>query len=123
MASVISIDLGELRIKNESHRRLILGVSTTLTLKLSANNPQPLSTHELYDQVHAGELWISRAGSCRLQVDVEFDEDFEDMYILENYDIRQAFSNGLENCPVSLSVLLKHLWLGLDVARFGLPSN
>lgn len=77
MAPEKSVDIGTFSIASKVDKNLALTVSTSMTLSLPDHFVDHLTANELRDQVQAGALWLTRASSCRLTLDIQFERPAE----------------------------------------------
>lgn len=70
MAHDVTVDLGSFTICSHTDNDLCLTVSTAITLSLPDNPSLVPTAVELWDQVKAGLLWITRSGSCRFNLSI-----------------------------------------------------
>lgn len=100
MARDVTIDLGLFSISNYLDKNFALTVTASLSLSLWEDRPDTPTATELCDQVKAGSLWITRAGSCNVEFSVLFD-DFLDVDVLES--LEHTVIRAFEGFPVRAS--------------------
>lgn len=102
MVQNVTVGLDSFTISNEVDRSLCLTVSTELSLSLPDRSPGTLSAAELWDEVRAGALWITRAGSCRFELSILFEDLGDETFDTRSQDQRrQAAMEAFQFFPVS----------------------
>lgn len=72
MAQDVILDLGTYEISNDVDQKLVLAVTTSMSLSLPAGHADDPTAAELHEQVRAGSLWFTRAGSCNFELGISF---------------------------------------------------
>lgn len=98
MAQQVTFDSGSFTISSYLDNNFVLAVSTCIVLAVPAEFSNTSIVAGLRDQVQNGSLWIARAGSCHIELDIGFGVSFED-------GTREALKcmcvEAFENFPVS----------------------
>lgn len=101
MASLTVVELGSFSISARDEDNTVLSLSTSLTLTMPPDYQGPSSVEHLCEQVASGELWIARAGSLRLGVMVECDDQLIQTSSMHVHHVGNMFIDAFEDCPVS----------------------
>lgn len=97
MAQDVTLDLGTYEISNDMDQKLVLAVTTSMSLSLPAGHAGDLTAAQIREQVKAGSLWIARAGSCNFELGIDFHGLFDDG-LREN--LERMVIGAFENFPV-----------------------
>ncbi|ROV97703.1 hypothetical protein VMCG_07364 [Cytospora schulzeri] len=89
MAQDVTVDLGSFTICSHTDEDFCLTVSTTVSLSLPDSFASSPTAIELRDQVKAGSLWVTRAGSCRFDLSIYFEELGDDLRYTDMQDRRR----------------------------------
>lgn len=111
MAHDVTVDLGSFTICSHTDNNLLLTVSTVIVLSLPDNPSLVPTAVELWDQVKAGLLWITRAGSCCFNLSIYLEGLGDDLRHADLQDRRrQTVVEAFQAFPA---------WevLGLDIRR------
>jgi hypothetical protein len=65
--TAVAIDLGRIEVSNK-HSLSSLTLSSSFSIILPPGWPKPATAAELCDASSAGEIWMSKAGSCLVEV-------------------------------------------------------
>lgn len=68
----VTVDLGNFTIRSYLDMHFLLTVSSAMLLVLPEDYPHPQvpTAAELRDQVRAGSIWITGAGSCHFELNI-----------------------------------------------------
>ncbi len=94
------VDLGSLKLSSRD-TSLTLTLSSTCCLLLPCNLTRGVSPDELSRLVKAGQLWIYRAGTCRLGVLTNVDGDNFDPWSIDSEE-NQSVVEAVGSCQVSM---------------------
>lgn len=125
MAQDVTVDLGSFTISSHTDKDFCLTVSTAMSLSL----PGSLSTNptavEILDQVKAGLLWITRAGSCRIKLSICFEELADDSHSSDLHDrAREMVMEAFQAFPVSqFAICSRDYVLPTNKSRRGTNSD
>lgn len=72
MAEDVTVDLDSFSISSYLDKNFVLTVSTSMLISVPGHDPHNPTAAELRDRVQAGSLWITRAGSCRIDLSIAF---------------------------------------------------
>lgn len=99
MAQHVTFDSGSFAISSYLDNNFVLAVSTRIVLAIPAAFSNVSTVSGLRDHVQNGSLWIARAGSCHIELDVGFGESFE----VGTRDVLKCMCvEAFEKWPVSL---------------------
>lgn len=97
MARDVSVDLGTFSISSSLNRKFVLTVRTSILISLPDTHSRPPTAFELRDQVKAGSLWITRAGSCIFELSIRFEDPLNDNL---REDLEHMIIGAFEALPV-----------------------
>lgn len=124
MAQDVTVDLGSFTICSHTDKDLCLTVSTAMSLSLPDNPSLAPTAVELWDQVKAGLLWITRAGSCRFHLSIYLGELGDDLRHADLQDrSRQTVIEAFQAFPVSQSAMFSRVYAPTDKSRRGTHSD
>lgn len=123
MAHEVTVDLGSFTISSHTDENLCLTVSSAMSLSLPGNLSSVPTAFELWDQVKAGLLWITRAGSCRFALSIYFDELANDLHHANLQDRgREMVKEAFQTFPVSQFAIFSRDYVPIDKSRRGTHS-
>lgn len=124
MAQDVTVDLGSFTISSHIDSDLCLTVSTDISLSLPDNLPSVPTAVELWDQVKAGLLWITRAGSCHFELSIHFEELAEQLFHADLQDQRREMvMKAFQAFPVSQPAICSRNYMPTDKPRRGTHSD
>lgn len=97
MARDMTFDLGTFSIASYIDKHFVLTVTTSVSVSLSDDYPGVLTAAELCNQVKAGSLWITRAGSCNVKLSIVFDDFLDDDF---RVTLEHMVTESFEKFPV-----------------------
>lgn len=99
MAQDVIVDLGSFSISSHLDTNFVLTLSTSVLLSYPERCPEPPTAAELRDQVKAGLLWITRAGSCQVELNIGLGDSLEPGSLEQ---LQRMIVEAFEDFPVSL---------------------
>lgn len=77
MAQDVTFDLGSFSLSSYLDENFVLTVSTSILMSVPVQHPGICTATNLRDQVQAGLLWVTRAGSCLIELSIDFEDSLE----------------------------------------------
>ncbi|KAK0651435.1 hypothetical protein B0T16DRAFT_453900 [Cercophora newfieldiana] len=110
--TAVTIDLGQIEVSNK-HSLSSLTLSSSISIVLPPAWPAATTAAELCDASSEGEIWISKAGSCLVEVQTLLDGEGA---WSSGFDIGSVFSELVADCTI---------WeeIGLELRTGHLPLN
>lgn len=100
MARHVTFDSGSFTISSYLDNNFVLTVSTRIIIALPAGFSDVSTVAGLRDQIQNGSLWIARAGSCHIELEIGFGKSFGDG---TPDSIKHMCVEAFENFPASQS--------------------
>ena len=94
----VSVDLGSIKIAGKKPS-LSLTISSSITITLPLSWPETPTADELCQASTAGKIWISKAGSCQIDILTRVNDELHDSIFEPN--TMAAIVNLTSECPVS----------------------
>lgn len=108
MPQDIALELGSFSISANVDKNFVMTITSCASLSLPDDYIGPSTGYQLRDEVKAGELWVTRAGSCHFNLAVSF-EGLCSFALQE--DGRNRVITAFESSPVSPQSIDWHLAL------------
>lgn len=99
MAPDKTVDIGSFSIASKLDKEFVLNVSTSMSLSLPEHLSENLTAIDLRNKVKAGDLWLTRASSCRLILAIHFEHPTETS-VHGDAQIRQIAIDAFQSLPV-----------------------
>lgn len=99
MAPDKTVDIGSFSIASKVDTDFALTVSSSMSLSLPEHFADHPTAVDLRDQVKAGALWLTRAGSCRLILEIHFEHP-AGMSVHGDAQRRQIAIEAFQSFPV-----------------------
>lgn len=102
----IQVELASFNVSS-SDIPVSLTVSTSIDISLPSETSRLISASQLVAAVSSGDLWVTRAGSCRL--DVGWALDGQAAFLLEDiFQTEDLFAEAVQQAPVGPRLHLGH---------------
>jgi hypothetical protein len=98
----VSMDLGSIKVAGKKPS-LFLTISSSITITLPLSWPETPTTDELFQASTAGKIWISKAGSCQIDILTRVNDELHDSVFEPS--TMAAIVNLASECPVSSPLL------------------
>lgn len=95
---VASVDLGSIEVARKKPR-VSLTLSTSFTIALPPSWSEPPTADELHQASSAGRIWVSKAGSCHVEVLTLINDERADSVLEPN--LMATIVNLVSECSVS----------------------
>jgi hypothetical protein len=100
---VTVLDLGELQLKSKDTKQSLL-LATSMTLDVPPMIAQQIDVEHLAEMTRTGQLWVSKASNCQLEVSASLQE-VEVLGPNAISTLPQVMVDTMGGCPVSLHAL------------------